>query len=73
MTLLAIDENIFIPPPLELYSKENLSHLLVPLKTSHPGAGLHNFGVSCFMNSALQCLSHTTPLANYFMEGRHSQ
>jgi len=37
-------------------------------KTTTPGAtGLSNLGNTCFMNSALQCLSHTPGLTSYFL------
>ena len=32
-----------------------------------PKIGLNNIGATCYMNSTLQCLSHTTKLTNYFL------
>ncbi|XP_054668374.1 ubiquitin carboxyl-terminal hydrolase 42-like [Grus americana] len=37
------------------------------------GAGLHNLDNTCFLNSVLQCLTYTPPLANYLLSGEHSQ
>ena len=35
--------------------------------------GLRNMGNTCFMNSILQCLTNTVPLATYFMQVRARQ
>ncbi|VDM41597.1 unnamed protein product [Toxocara canis] len=39
--------------------------------TSSGVTGIYNMGNTCYMNSAIQCLSNTKPLTEYFIEGRH--
>ncbi|KAL4240499.1 Ubiquitin carboxyl-terminal hydrolase 42 [Mactra antiquata] len=56
-----------LPQPKEIIFKEPLVYTWKFYK----GAGLLNPFNSCFLNSTLQCLIHTPPLASYLMSGHH--
>lgn len=37
------------------------------------GAGLNNLGNTCFLNSTVQCLTYTPPLATYLLSKEHAR
>ncbi|CAM9158953.1 unnamed protein product, partial [Bubo scandiacus] len=59
------------PPQRILYPPEKIS--MEWKQRQRAGAGLHNLGNTCFLNSTLQCLTYTPPLANYLLSREHSQ
>nr|XP_020471519.1 ubiquitin carboxyl-terminal hydrolase 42 isoform X2 [Monopterus albus] len=58
-------------PQKVLFSPERLN--LKWTQVHRIGAGLQNMGNTCFLNSALQCLTYTPPLANYMLTREHSK
>ncbi|XP_033923670.1 ubiquitin carboxyl-terminal hydrolase 36 [Melopsittacus undulatus] len=59
-----------IPAPQKvLFPMERLS--MEWEKMYRIGAGLCNLGNTCFLNSTVQCLTYTPPLANYLLSKEH--
>ncbi|XP_040295735.1 ubiquitin carboxyl-terminal hydrolase 42 isoform X1 [Bufo bufo] len=68
---LAVPGDGINPPQKILFPAEKLR--LKWQRMQKVGAGLQNLGNTCFVNSVLQCLTYTAPLANYMLTREHSK
>ncbi|XP_036937557.1 ubiquitin carboxyl-terminal hydrolase 42 [Acanthopagrus latus] len=68
--VISSDDGIDLPQKV-LFSPERLN--LKWTQVHRIGAGLQNMGNTCFLNSALQCLTYTPPFANFMLTREHSK
>lgn len=55
--------------PIAPVKPSQLTPYIPPKLKRLPRTGLHNFGVTCYMNATIQCLSATIPLTAFFLDG----
>lgn len=58
-------------PKVTIFNKDEL--VLTWKSVQGVGPGLVNLGNTCFLNSVIQCLTYTPPLANYLLSGEHKK
>ena len=64
-------EEPFLTPKMTLFNKADLALSWNDIRSVGPG--LVNLGNTCFLNSVIQCLTYTPPLANYLLSGEHKK
>lgn len=69
--VLAVVNDGIAPPQRILFPPEKIC--MDWQQTQSVGVGLQNLGNTCFLNSTLQCLTYTPPLANYMLSLEHTQ
>lgn len=69
-----VSDGRHIQPHLERQSSASRTALYMPTsnlgRLKLPRTGLTNFGVTCYMNSTIQCLSATVMLSRFFIDNR---
>ncbi|KAF2976717.1 hypothetical protein EK904_009244 [Melospiza melodia maxima] len=68
---LAVVNDGIAPPQRILFPPEKIC--MDWQQTQSVGVGLQNLGNTCFLNSTLQCLTYTPPLANYMLSLEHTK
>ncbi|KAL7467546.1 hypothetical protein ACHAXS_007788 [Conticribra weissflogii] len=63
------DEDATSSPTLNGCNSDHNHGVRITTYKRKRATGLGNLGNTCFMNSTLQCLAHTTPLRKYFTSG----
>eukprot|EP01134_Creolimax_fragrantissima_P007978 CFRG7978T1 len=56
-----------------LFPQAKIENIMKWQVVSKAGGGLYNYSNTCFLNSVLQCLMYTPPVANYLLSGEHAR